>query len=95
MASIYPLLLILMYCLTETIPSADFGTDVRSHPRFRLLAGFRFCNVSEIRISLKREMRIDKLDSLGRLFIFDFTPLAKQDQSMTFPCHGAVLGTTG
>ena len=44
--SIYPLLSILMRCSMEAIQSADFGTDLRIHPRFRLLAGFRFSNVS-------------------------------------------------
>ena len=50
---------------------------------------------AETRISLKREMRRDKLGSSGRLFIFDSTLFEKQDQSMSFRPHWAVLGTTG
>ena len=44
--TVNPLLVILMYCLTEAISSEDFGSPVWSHPRFRFLAGFRFSNVS-------------------------------------------------
>ena len=44
--SVYPLLAILMDCLTEAISVADFGLHMKSHPRFRSLAGFRFSGVS-------------------------------------------------
>ena len=49
----------------------------------------------EMRMSMKRETWRGKLASSGRLFIFDFwTSFVKQDQSMLFRCHQAVLGTT-
>ena len=46
MTSIDLLLSISVYCSTEAISSAHFGLRVRSHPRFRFLAGFRFSDVS-------------------------------------------------
>ena len=50
---------------------------------------------AEIRISLKRETRRDKLNLLGRLAIFDLTSLVKLDQSTPFLHHRADLGITG
>ena len=44
--SAYPLLAILMDRLAEAILSADFGSHVWSHPRFRSLAEFWFSDVS-------------------------------------------------
>ena len=42
MTSVYPLLAILMDCLTEAILIADFGSHRGNHSRFRSLAGLRF-----------------------------------------------------
>ena len=50
---------------------------------------------AEIRISLKRETRRDKLGSCGWLLIFDSTSLVKQDQSTPFRRHQADLGMKG
>ena len=50
---------------------------------------------AEIRMSLKREIRRDKLGSLGRLLIFDSTSLVKLDQSTLFLGHLPDLGMTG
>ena len=41
MASIDPLLLVLMDCLTEAVSSTNFGLHVWSHSRFKFLP--RFC----------------------------------------------------
>ena len=49
---------------------------------------------AEIRMSLKRETRRDKLGSLGRLLIFDSTSFVKLYQSTSFLCHLADLGMT-
>ena len=50
---------------------------------------------AEIRMSLKRETRRDKLGSLGRLLIFDSTSFVKLYQSTSFLCHLADLMMTG
>ena len=50
---------------------------------------------AEIRMSLKRDTRRDKLGSLGRLVIFVLTSLVKLDQSTPFLRHLADLGMTG
>ena len=51
--------------------------------------------VAEMRMSLKRETRRDKLGSSGRLHIFDLTSFVKQDQSTSFLLHRANLVTAG
>ena len=50
---------------------------------------------AEIRMSLKRETRRDKLGSLGRLLIFDSTSFVKLYQSTSILCHLADLVMTG
>ena len=50
---------------------------------------------AEMRISLKRETRRDKLGSWGRLLIFNSTSFVKQEQSKPFLPHRADLGMTG
>ena len=62
-----------------------------------LLVGFSFPTwvvAAEIKISLRRDTRRDKLGSLGRLFICDSTSLVKLDQSTLFLRHLADLGMT-
>ena len=49
---------------------------------------------AKIRMSLKRETRRDKLGSLGRLLIFDWTSFVKLYQSTSFLCLLADLGMT-
>ena len=49
---------------------------------------------AKIRMSLKRETRRDKLGSLRRLLIFDWTSFVKLYQSTSFLCHLSDLGMT-
>ena len=84
--------------LTEAIAVADLGSHMWSHPRLNLLLGLDFPTwvvAVEIKMSLKRDTRRDKLGSLGRLLIFVSISLVKLDQSTPFLRHLADLGKTG
>ena len=89
-ASINPLLLILMYCPTDAISSTDFRSHVRSHPRFRFLARFRFHCVIYC-VSIVDEFRRNCRKSFSPLFQWiDRTSLQQLKISSKFVCRNQI-----